>query len=370
MPKQKRYAREGEFSIILGMLVSLSAKGNDASLPKGPLYLPKGKTALVGNDLFEALKTPTDAPSPLFIIGGKCLYAKIGEDTLKELDEFLSSPADYYCIELDRYSNEAASLIAKEYVGETIYLLCPSLSPNACRPISISENAFLTEEQSWDAFVCDLVGLPRKNIEPQRKPRVEKKPFVEPPLPIEEPKEEKASPVIVEAPVAEPDIAASPVISPTTALFHNEHAGKDVLRRFKRDGLNPLFSIVFLALSFATFLGYFYLGEESTDIFRIACIIMSALFPFMSCIPMGFLFHDLKIKKLSDSNFMVLALSLILGLSILMPCLGLSIGNSLGWKESDLLLFTLLGLSSPLWILIRVFLARFLPKKAKEGKRS
>ena len=136
--------------------------------------------------------------------------------------------------------------------------------------------------------------------------------------------------------------------------IENVQAHPSIWASVKKDGLNPLTATMFLLLGLATNLGYFFLGEGTGPMFRVICIIMAAVFSFMVCIPIGFLYSDRHCNKPTDSTFFVLSATLVAFIAFLCPMICLALGNQHAWQKDDVALFAWLGLSSLMWCVLRI----------------
>ena len=330
----------------------LDVSSNNVEQNSKPSFLPKGKTVLVGSELFASLEKEN---LPKVLIDET-------QDPLLVLDDFLADPFPGYLIELATWDYNQAKKIAKAYPGETLYLLCPGLEPNENRLFPIEEGLPLDDQGSFDRFVSDLIGVPLKK-KPAPKNRIQKReaPKKEEPAPIKEekkeipvPKKEEPAPKIEKK--KEPkEEKPKPVYTPADGKISFEHERKIL----KNEALNAAFSLVFLSLSLATGLGYFYLWEGAGEAFRITCILMMALFPFMAMVPMGLLMDDLKLRRPWDSSFMMLSLAFVFALDLLFGGIILAVGfGTLMVPEQDVFLFGFLSFLTIPWTLLRLVFDR------------
>lgn len=230
-----------------------------------------------------------------------------------------------------------AKQIVKALPVGSVYFECQALGSCGFQKVISNGLSLKSSDESFGCFAADLTGIgkkPQKQIEPTR------------------------------------HTSANELLDATEQKKNSFVRPKwvSIKASLKRDGLNPLFAITFILLGLATELGYFFLGEDSSASFRVACIVMASIFPFMCCVPMGFLYQDRGCKKPSDSLFFMTALVVVSLLGFLCPVICLAVGNQFAWNGNDLILFSCLGLSSLLWIAIRIALnplvSRFFKKKA------
>lgn len=292
---------------------------------KEPLFLPDNEPLLVGVDLFRLLH------------GEQLVYEVISigdlpQNAIRNLE--LGHPIFVRLLPFDM--NLAKQIVKALPVGSA-YFECQALGSYGFQEVASNRLSLKSCNESFGCFTADLTGIgkkPQKQIESIRNALTNELP--------DGTKEKEGS-----------------FTRPKWA---------NIKVSLKRDGLNPLFAITFILLGLATELGYFFLGEDSSASFRVACIVMASIFPFMCCVPMGFLYQDRGCKKPSDSLFFMTALVLVSLLGFLCPIICLAVGNQFAWNGNDLILFSCLGLSSLLWIAIRIALnplvSRFFKKKA------
>jgi len=269
---------------------------NDDQSGREPIYLPEHTVVYVGKGIFDAL-----------IEKGYPLWCGNAEQTAA--DVLLMSDAK------DQLPNKS---------GQSVYVLATWLPPYRYMERGTKVFAsFPSEQDANDSFSSDLVGVGATPLISIREKQYEAPPK-------SEEKNDKVQ--------ARPSIWAS----------------------VKKDGLNPLTAIMFLLLGLATNLGYFFLGEGTGPMFRVICIIMAAVFSFMVCIPIGFLYGDRHCHKPSDSMFFVLSAALVAAIAFLCPMICLGLGNQYGWQKEDVALFAWLGLSPNLWCPLRIALDKTL----------
>ena len=331
-----------------------------------PLFLPANKPLLVGEGIFALLQGQNDIGAlqahPLGLYTLTTISSS--DDLSAKLEPLFHSKADFHLIRLEPYFLEAAKEVLNYSKGKPVYILCPELDTTDFLGSTREEIPFAQDKDVWDAFSCDLVGLPRPS---ETKPKKKEEPSY-PPVTLLGAKDEPAiTPIRVEeTPLPEESYEEGSSALWTLKGLNKKH----LIKRLKNDGLNTLFAVIFLGLYFATTLGYFFLGGDSGDAFRIACIVMAALFPFMASIPVGFIYHDAKIRFPHESVFVMAAFSLIGLVSFFLPIVSLGLGNANSWNQDEQTLFALLGLSAFVWMPLRILFdkqvtALFSKKKKK-----
>ena len=304
------------------MLVGFVETNEDRSAKK-PIYVSDNGPLLVGKGIFDLLLAK-DLPV-------------IDVESLDDIEP--NDGSEPFLVKVKTLSYAAQTLGASSIMDERVFILCEDIGFYESQSLLFLNERLENGQESFDQLVLDLTGL-KQDIKQIRKNQKIQNVMVETKRVGEEP------------PVPEP--AQSGVkLTINWATFK---------KGFKKDGLNLLFAIVFLLLSFATELGYFFLGHDSSQAFRIACIVMAAIFPFMACIPIGFLYQDRGCKKPSDSLVFMTSLIVMVLVAFLCPVICLGLGNSLVWNQGDLILFTCLGFSAVIWTIARIALARPLAK--------
>ncbi|MCR5348560.1 MAG: hypothetical protein K6E59_03015 [Bacilli bacterium] len=295
-------------------------------------------------------------------------------DVLRENEDFLSEAkalfADgtcYHCVELSPFSSEMVSRLTALPIQSAVYVLCPSLPPLGCRILPNKEDPLWSDKRSWDVLCSDLLGqeFPGPHKAPLRPAFKAKVPSSLTSAWIVA----KPSPTVPEQPICEPTQGAPTLPSVQEKWSLRLLSGRAILERFKKDGLNPLFAVIFLILGFATALGYFFHGAESNDLFRAACIVMASVFPWMSSIPIGFLYHDSGCRYPHESLFVTFALASYGTLAILLPTIAASVAIGNGIVGQETLLFTLLGLSAIPWSILRLLLEKPIQALRKARKK-
>ena len=303
---------------------------------KSPVHLPEGGTYLVAPELYGKLA------SDAFSDNGegfepRVVKAGVEDDAIALVGEAVALPRSYLCLEIEPFDEAKCRAVAKAYPNESIYVLCPALSGEGFR--AVNEAVDLPEEaDAFRVFEADLLGLPRPDS--------------------------LSVLATIRTRIVRGNAAA--IEAPQTPVKRVGQAGKfpikervlDSLTVFKRDGFNLLFCILFSVLGFVTGIGYLFLQSDSGAFFKVACIALSAVFPFMVAIPLGFLLRDRNVRRIADSSFVAFSIALMVALTILFAALIGAIGRLHGWDKGDLTLFCSLQLTAIAWMGLRVLVYR------------
>jgi|GEM_PF-1740712 len=299
------------------MLVGFVETNEDKSAKK-PIYVSDNGPLLVGQGIFDLL-----------------LAKGLPVIDVESLDDIeANGGSEPFLVRVKTLSNVAQTKGASSILDGRVFILCEGIGFYESQSLLFLNERLENGQESFDRLVLDLTGVKQDTKQTQKNQATQKE--------VTEPRRIKEEPLVPE--LVQPE--AKRTIDWT--IFK---------RRLKKDGLNLLFAIVFVLLSFATELGYFFLGHDSSQAFRIACIVMAGVFPFMACIPMGFLYQDRGCTKPSDSLVFMASLVVVALVAFLCPMICLGLGSSLVWNQADLILFTCLGLSAIVWILLRLLLA-------------
>ena len=304
------------------MFVGLS-KSNKEELGKEPLFVSDCGPLLIGRGIFELLLA-----KGLPLIEFESLDdIEFGAD-----DKAVLVKAGTLCF--------VGQIFDKMTVlNKRIYILCEDIGEYESCHLFSKESFISAEQTGHNQLAFDLTGVRKDEATTQQRR---------------------------ETPITPAEIKPVAEASPDTETIEFEIKRKidwaELKKVLKKDGLNSLFALVFVFLGFATELGYFFLGHDSSQAFHVACIVMASAFPFMACIPMGFLFQDTGCKKPSDSLLFVVSLLTVFLTGLLCPIISLGLGNALAWNQRDLVLFTCLGLSTIVWTSLRLALAKPITK--------
>ncbi len=366
------------------MLLGFIEKGKTAN-EITPVFLPSHLTCRLGPSAYEALlgreveglKAERRDETVMEIVQAE------GKDILKAIEEVLKSPHSICCVKLQNPDDE--SRIAEAFPDETIFIYAEKLPPFDCRPISTPGAFGKSANDCFDDFVSDVTGYRPKKIEASKKEAYQShlNERIEHPLPepLETPKQghysiEKGPETAQNEPKTKKK-SKQKEKAEAASKEEREAGGEtplanwtmdDLKRILKRDLLNLMFAVVFLLLTFATSIGFFFLATDSKPFFKVMCGIMIFIFPILSAIPIGFIYVD-NGRRLRPMPLPLFAwLSIHIELSLLCALIVLALGNGNEWDIGKVTLHFFALLSPILWAGIRIAIDPLL-RRHKTGKK-
>ena len=354
-----------------------------------PVFVPSHLTCLLGRGAYDALlgrevegikaekrdETVTE------------VLQEEGKDPINSIEEALKAPHPICCAKLLSLDEETLHKIAETFPDESIFILAENLSPFGYQTVSDPRAFGRSADDCFDDWVGDVTGY-----RPKKKETVKKEPYqshfgerIEHPLPepLETPKQgqypiEKSSETAQKGPKIEKEDkpkkvkskskqAIEPAEKETPSALGNWTTA-DVKRILKRDLLNLLFAIIFLMLTFATSIGFFFLATDSRPFFDVMCVIMVIVFPILSAIPIGFIYID-NGRRLRPLPLPLFAwLTVYAGISLLCAFILLALGNGNGWDLGKVTFHFFMHLSPLLWAGLRIALDPLL-RRLKKAKK-
>ena len=319
-----------------------------------PVFLPSHLTCYVGSDAYDAILgkeiaglEPNRRDEPLTEV-----IQTPEMDVLEEIRNALSEPQSICCLRLTDVDESLVGEIAKAFPDESIYILSPALPPLSGRPVSEIESFGKSNVDCFNDFVGDVTGYKPRRKKAQGKQGYSSHLNERPTHPIDEPipvpkSTQKAAQLEKEAAKSQSVFEQAQLLRPypykQAAIFHA-----------KRDLPNLAFASVFVLLTFATSLGYFFLATNSNAFFEVTCIIMAILFPILSAIPIGFLYDDN--GKKSKPITLTLAFVFFFHISLTLVCafILLALGFGFEWDQGKIILYFCFGLSPIIWGIVRI----------------
>ncbi len=335
------------------MLLGFLRKDGDTG-ERVPVFLPSHLTCYVGKDAYAAILgreveglEPNRRDEPLTEV-----VPVEGQDIVEDIRKALSAPQAICCLRLDELDEALIGRIAKTFPDESIYVLSPALPPLSGRPVSEIESFGKSKNECFDDFVSDVTGY-----RPRRKKRARKEGYAshlnERPIhPIDEPipvPKRTQTPTKIEKEASKTGPVPKPV-----AHFRPFPYKQVIISHLKRDLPNLAFAVIFVLLTFATTLGYFFLASNSNAFFEITCLIMAILFPILSAIPIGFIYDDNGRRQKPISLFLAFFLNIHIMLVLACSIIVVALSNCYGWDGGNTILYFIFNLTPILWAFLRI----------------
>ena len=346
------------------MLLGFLRKGDDAG-KSVPVFIPSHLTCYVGRDAYDAILgkdveglEPNHRDEPLSEI-----IPSPEIDIIAEIRKSLSTPQSICCLRLEEQNEALVGEIAKAFPDESIYVLSPALPPLEGRPVSSLDRFGKSNVECFADVVGDVTGY-----RPRRRKTIAKQNY---------------SSHINERPI-HPTYEPIPVPKSTQkpAEFENEDTSLNTdfdqvqnLRHYplkqaflfhaKRDLPNLAFASVFVLLTFATSLGYFFLATNSNTFFEVTCLIMAILFPILSAVPIGFLYVDNGKNAKPMSLTLAFVFSFHISLTLICAFILLALGFGFEWDQGKSIAYFVFNLSPILWAIVRLLADPLIQKLKK-----
>lgn len=337
------------------MLLGFLRKDSDSEIDS-PVFIPSHLTCYVGQKAYDAILgrevqglEPNRRDEPLVEV-----VQTPDLDVIAAIGKGLQTPGSICCLRLNEPDEALVSKIAKSFPDESIYVLSSSLSPLSGRPVSSLDGFGKSGLDCFDDFVGDVTGY-----RPRRRKTIEKQSYSShlnerPTHPIDEP-------------IPVPKSTQKPVqIEKETAQKTSEFDQVARLRKYplkqaflfhaKRDLPNFAFASIFVLLTFATSLGYFFLATNSNTFFEVTCLIMAILFPLLSAVPIGFLYDDNGRNGKPMSLTLAFYFLIHVSLSLLCALIVAALGNGNGWDDGKTIAYFIFNLSPIIWAIARLLL--------------